>query len=415
MTPRNGGSASNAKKTRVRHELERQLAADLEATRRLYDVGILCARSGGDFLECLAQILDAAIAITGADKGNIQLVDPASDALHIATSRGFEQPFLDFFSAVRKGEAAACGTVLQTTERVIVEDVARSKIFTGQPALAVLLDAGVRAVQSTPLTGRTGVVLGMISTHFSRSHRPGERALKFMDLLALQAADYLERIHAEATLQATQAKLQDLNEQLKSRVQERSQALEETERRFQLLVDAVTDYAIYMLDPSGNIVNWNTGAERIKGYTARKSSAGISRLSIPRRTSARRSVTALETSARTGKFEAEGWRVRKDGRRFWAACQSIRSVVRPVSCSASPRSRAISPRGGRPRSSPQCAEDGGDWPTDRRDRARLQQYADGHFGQSREHFERQLPERPNAVCAASEIGVAGRCSARRNV
>ena len=320
MTPRNGGSASNAKKTRVRHELEQQLAADLEATRRLYDVGILCARSGGDFLECLAQILDAAIAITGADKGNIQLVDPASDALHIATSRGFEQPFIDFFSAVRKGEAAACGTVLQTTERVIVEDVARSKIFTGQPALAVLLDAGVRAVQSTPLTGRTGVVLGMISTHFSRSHRPGERALKFMDLLALQAADYLERIHAEATLQATQAKLQDLNEQLESRVQERSQALEETERRFRLLVEAVNDYAIFMLDPTGHIVNWNRGARRIKGY-ADEEIIGRHFSLFYTEEDRRNSVPqqALATASKTGRFEAEGWRVRKGGTRFWAS------------------------------------------------------------------------------------------------
>src|ERR1700761_580871 len=80
--PRNGDGDVAAKRTRARRELERQLTADLEATRRLYDIGTFCARSGGDFHECLPQILDAAIAITGADKGNIQLVDPVSDALH---------------------------------------------------------------------------------------------------------------------------------------------------------------------------------------------------------------------------------------------------------------------------------------------------------------------------------------------
>lgn len=308
------------KMARVRHDLEQHLAADLEAMRRLYEVGNFCARSGGDFLECLTQILDAAIAITGADKGNIQLLDPATGALQIATSRGFEQPFLDFFSAVQEGEAAACGTALQTAERIIVEDVARSEIFAGQPALAVLLDAGVRAVQSTPLRSRTGTVLGVISTHYSRPYRPGERASRFMDLLARQAADYLERIDADAALQATQAKLQDLNEQLELRVQERSQALEETERRFRLLVEAVNDYAIFMLDPTGHIVNWNRGARRIKGY-ADEEIIGRHFSQFYTEEDRRNGVPqqALATASQTGRFEAEGWRVRKDGTRFWAS------------------------------------------------------------------------------------------------
>ena len=89
--------------------------------------------------------------------------------------------------------------------------------------------------------------------------------------------------------------------------------------RFQLLVEAVTDYAIYMLDPGGTIVSWNAGAQRFKGYTAaeilgqnfERFYEDVDRRSgLPRR--------ALETAAREGKFEAEGWRVRKDGDRFWA-------------------------------------------------------------------------------------------------
>jgi PAS domain S-box-containing protein len=89
--------------------------------------------------------------------------------------------------------------------------------------------------------------------------------------------------------------------------------------RFQLLVEAVTDYAIYMLDPRGTIVSWNAGAQRFKGYTAaeilgqnfeRFYEDVDRRFGLPRR--------ALETAAREGKFEAEGWRVRKDGSRFWA-------------------------------------------------------------------------------------------------
>ncbi len=97
-----------------------------------------------------------------------------------------------------------------------------------------------------------------------------------------------------------------------------SEALTDGER-FQLLVNAVTDYAIYMLDASGNVASWNAGAERFKGYAAseiigRHFSTFYTEEDIQRGVP----VTALQTSARTGKFEAEGWRVRKDGSRFWA-------------------------------------------------------------------------------------------------
>ena len=101
-------------------------------------------------------------------------------------------------------------------------------------------------------------------------------------------------------------------------VQARRPDIEDAER-FRLLVEAVTDYAIYMLDPSGIVTLWNTGAERIKGYRASEI-VGRSfenfyeeadrKAGIPKR--------ALQTAAREGKFEAEGWRVRKDGTRFWA-------------------------------------------------------------------------------------------------
>ena len=91
------------------------------------------------------------------------------------------------------------------------------------------------------------------------------------------------------------------------------------DERFRLLVDAVTDYAIYMLDPAGNIASWNAGAERFKGYPAQEV---IGRhFSLFYTDEDRRRglpATALETSVSTGKFEAEGWHVRKDGSRFWA-------------------------------------------------------------------------------------------------
>jgi PAS domain S-box-containing protein len=89
--------------------------------------------------------------------------------------------------------------------------------------------------------------------------------------------------------------------------------------RYQQLIEAITDYAIYMLDPSGRIVSWNPGAQRFKGYTAQEIiGQHFSRFYTPEDMAAELPKRALETAAREGKFESEGWRVRKDGTRFWA-------------------------------------------------------------------------------------------------
>ncbi|WP_395714669.1 PAS domain S-box protein [Reyranella sp.] len=91
------------------------------------------------------------------------------------------------------------------------------------------------------------------------------------------------------------------------------------ERRFRMLVDAVIDYAIYMLDPSGLVVSWNAGAERFKGYTAEEViGRHFSRFYTPEDRVAGVPARALRTADQEGKFEGEGWRVRKDGSRYWA-------------------------------------------------------------------------------------------------
>ncbi len=98
------------------------------------------------------------------------------------------------------------------------------------------------------------------------------------------------------------------------------------DQRFKLLIDSVTDYAIYMLDPEGQIATWNPGARRFKGYEADEIiGQHYSRFFTPEDRAARLPWKALEIAAREGKFEAEGWRVRKDGSRFWAS-----AVIDPV-------------------------------------------------------------------------------------
>src|SRR6516162_7383981 len=163
--------------------LEQRTAA---AMAQLVEVGDLCVRADSKYEECLAGIL-------GADMGNLQLIDDASGSLVIAAQRGCNERFLRFFGSVAVDEKSACAAALASGRRIIVEDVTKSAIFASHPARAVMVQAGAQAVQSTPLVSSARVTLGMISTHFRRPHRPDDRELQLIDLLARQAANYLER------------------------------------------------------------------------------------------------------------------------------------------------------------------------------------------------------------------------------
>jgi PAS domain S-box-containing protein len=91
-------------------------------------------------------------------------------------------------------------------------------------------------------------------------------------------------------------------------------------RRLQLLVQAVTDYALYLVDLDGTIISWNAGAERIKGYTAGEViGRNFSLFFTPEDLAAGKPAHALQTAKAVGRFEDEAWRLRKDGKRFWAS------------------------------------------------------------------------------------------------
>lgn len=95
--------------------------------------------------------------------------------------------------------------------------------------------------------------------------------------------------------------------------------LRESEERFRLMVESVKDYAIIMLDPEGKVVSWNAGAERIKGWTAKEIiGSSFERFYPPADVAAGKTAYELKVAAETGTFEDYGWRVRKDGSRFWA-------------------------------------------------------------------------------------------------
>lgn len=98
------------------------------------------------------------------------------------------------------------------------------------------------------------------------------------------------------------------------------EALRMSEQNFRLLIEGVHDYAIYMLDPAGRVATWNAGAERIKGYVASEIiGQPVAAFYLPEDIAAGLPEQHLAIALSTGKFEDEGWRVRRDGTRFWAS------------------------------------------------------------------------------------------------
>jgi PAS domain S-box-containing protein len=184
-----------------RREAQDRVAADLQATERLRAIASECIRSDLTVNDCLEKVLDAAIEIAGAKKGNLQLFDKHSNALRIRAQRGFGRAFLDFFDSVEGGDASACAAALKNKSPVVVRDVSSSEIFVGHSSYAVLTGEDVHAVISVPLVSSKGSVLGMLSTHFPAPHEPQAQELHFLELLAGIAADFVQRRRAEETEQ----------------------------------------------------------------------------------------------------------------------------------------------------------------------------------------------------------------------
>jgi PAS domain S-box-containing protein len=146
---------------------------------------------------------------------------------------------------------------------------------------------------------------GRFSTEGWRIRKDGSR---------FWAVVVIDAIYLEGKLVGFAKITRDLTEQRSAQL-----AALESERVFRLLVQGVTDYAIYMLSPEGLVTNWNAGAERIKGYsTAEIVGQHFSKFYTEEDAAKGAPLNALDTAKRVGRFEAEGWRVRKDGTRFWA-------------------------------------------------------------------------------------------------
>jgi len=129
----------------------------------------------------------------------------------------------------------------------------------------------------------------------------------------LPAESYMTVIEEEERRRAV-ARLQQ-----KAQAAETENALRLSEERFRLLVEGVQDYAIYFMDPQGVVASWNAGARRIKGYAAKEIiGQNFSRFYTPEDLKRGLPAKVLQTAREEGHYEGEGWRVRKDGSRFWS-------------------------------------------------------------------------------------------------
>jgi len=324
-----------------RRATARVLREETEILEQLNKVGTAVAAELD--LEAAVQVVtDAATRLTGAAFGAFfyNVINEAREAYTLYTLSGvpreafskFPMPRnTDVFRPTFEGEG-----VVRSDDITLDPRYGRSAPHKGMPEGHL----PVRSYLAVPVVARSGEVLGGLFFGHPEPGKFDDRSERIITAIAVQAAIAIEkaRLYRAAQIEIErrikiETALRDSEQSLERKVAERTAELaaandqliaEAAERRkaegsFQQLVEGVTDYAVFMLDPNGMISSWNKGAERIKGYlpgeiigqyfgrfyTEEDRSEGIPE-------------QALACARDTGRFEAEGWRVRKDGSHFWA-------------------------------------------------------------------------------------------------
>lgn len=150
-----------------------------------------------DILECaelqfhLGELLDRVLRSAGTKMGNIHLLQPASESLHLVVHRGFDKPVVDLLTTVRKDGEAACARAARFRQRVVIEDVEADMQF--GPYLHAARMAGFRAVQATPLFAAQERISGILSTHYPYAHAVTADEARILDQAALEARPLVAR------------------------------------------------------------------------------------------------------------------------------------------------------------------------------------------------------------------------------
>ena len=271
--------------TRALNRAAVTVTAELEDMRRLNELSTLLMREENKLETCYEEITKTAIAISGADKGNMQVFDETSRSLRMVAQQGFREGFLKYFENVDDHVTASCGAAMATNEQVVVDDVLTSEIFVGQPAQKVLLEAEVRGVISTPLRSSKGNLLGVISTHFGRPGLPSERQLRLTNILARQAADYLEHKQSDQIQQTIVLELQHRSNNLLAVIQsiaQRTLASDQSKKTFEARLQALAraNRALIRSNWGGVDLNQLVRTE-LEMFSKRASISGVSVLLSP--------------------------------------------------------------------------------------------------------------------------------------
>ncbi len=218
-----------------------QVAAELADTRLLQEISAQLI-APGDEDALYTKIVDAVAAIMRSDFATMQVLYPErgpKGELRLLASRGLTPEGAKVWEWVRFDTDSTCGQVLRTGKRAIAPNVETCDFLAGTAGMSALLDAGIRAAQSTPLFSRSGKMLGMISSHWRNPHVPTERDFRLLDILARQAADLIERRQAD-------------------------EALRQSERRLHEIIEAIPA-AVYTTDADGRITFFNQAAVDFSG------------------------------------------------------------------------------------------------------------------------------------------------------
>ncbi len=261
---------------------EADLARELAEMKRLQEISVRLIQAG-NLDELYAQILDTATALMASDMGSMQMFDPDRNALRLLAWKGFAPEAAAFWEWVDANAHSSCAQAQRTGERVIVKDVEACHFMAGTADQENYRLSGVQAMQSTPLISRDGRLLGMISTHWRSTHKPAERDLSLLDVLARQAADLIERRQAE-----------------------------EASAYLAAIVTSSYD-AIVSKTLQGIVTSWNTSAEQMFGFTAEEMvGQSILRIIPPERTSEEDYIlSCVRAGERIEHFETV--RMTKDG------------------------------------------------------------------------------------------------------
>lgn len=190
-----------------------ELTEEIAGLRRLYRI-CLNYQKLKDLQFAYKEILDAAIDLTHADKGCLHIYVEKENCLKLAIQRGFHDSSIKLFKVLPSGSFVS-GNALENRNRCIINE-AEIAASCSEDGLQLIRDEQIRCFQSTPIISRSGIIYGILNTHYCSTHSFNEQELTVLDLLANNTAAYIDKKRTEVALELSEAKASALVQELKA-------------------------------------------------------------------------------------------------------------------------------------------------------------------------------------------------------